>query len=784
MATTTILLWLFFILGVSYTGYTIKELNENGFNDVFKEQLTKFIDNCKNNVDWYNKNNATAKFIEEYTANHPDATSETIAQSIYKGLTNTSTNIITVAKKVWDVFREFVSAIVQGLLKLSIPIGATPVSTPQEIAQACDIASNWDEVTASPGKAYAALELISTLLAAGVSFKIFQGRIKESAAADTDTNSYTKNCVSTVFAYICEKNTLTSNSKTFTASNGTKLSYYTPILDSSRYTIDENWHIGINTANVSYSAVSMNPHILNGDGGNLWDDFTMDGEQINVGYHICYIVVSALYNATKLTMAKYFSGQTSLPYGSLTDNTKVYTPTSSTAKYYYVSDVDIYPGMYTKYDQWTWVQRYLTSDGVTDIGALGDVYLKINEDQTADVVTPGRVTDDTNVIDGPVSTGYTDAWVESYPTNTTVADVIDGSDTATVDTATDSKVITDADTQTDVLDNATTITDTVDEINNNPSAVVPPIVPPPTIGITSSGFITLFNPTLSQLSMLNDILWSEDFITNFLKMINDPVDGIISLMAVPITPSTGGSQSVRLGNYDSGISMPKVSNQFGTFSCGSIVINETFGNFMDYAPYTSVQLYLPFVGIVKLSTNEVMGATVSVNYNIDFLTGECLAQVGIAKKGISATSYVYNGNMAMQLPITGANYSRFYSSIVKGAASIGAAALTGGAALPVVAGTAALNAGMNAGADIQKAGSISGNSGFLGDFTPYVIVTMPSLNRDSDYDEYEGNVVNKTVTLGNMSGYTRCKEVHVSSKTATVNELQEIEQLLKVGVLL
>jgi hypothetical protein len=427
----------------------------------------------------------------------------------------------------------------------------------------------------------------------------------------------------------------------------------------------------------------------------------------------------------------------------------------------------------------------------TEASALGDVYEKINTDETADVVTPGRVVDEqTGVIDGPISTGYTDSWVENYPAKTdeTVAEIVNGQDVATVDTDTNSRVIADTDTATgtkdDVLDDTQTISNTIDDISGRDDAVIPTVVPTPTTSVTSSGFITLFNPSMSQLSQLNDILWSEDFITNFRKMITDPVDGIISLLAVPVQPSISGSQTVRLGNYDSGISMPKVSNQFGTVSCGSVAISETFSNFMDYSPYTKIELYLPFVGIVPLNTNEVMGASVSVTYNIDFLTGECIAQVGVSKKGLSAVTYVFNGNMAMQLPITGANYSRFYSSIVKGAAGIATAAATGGATLPLVVGNAALNAGLNSGGDVIKSGSISGNAGFLGGFTPYIIVSLPSPNRDSNYSDYEGNVVNEVVTLSSVSGYTRCKEIHLSSKTATGNELSEIESLLKTGVIL
>lgn len=333
----------------------------------------------------------------------------------------------------------------------------------------------------------------------------------------------------------------------------------------------------------------------------------------------------------------------------------------------------------------------------------------------------------------------------------------------------------------DVLSATDTAEDVLDKIDSNPSPVTPPIIQPPIIGVSTSGFITLFNPTMSELSALNDVLWSEDFITNFRKLITDPMDGIISLLAVPIQPTTGGKSEVTFGNFKSGISMRRITNQYGSFSCGSIEVKETFGNYLDYAPYTKIALYLPFVGFVRLNTNEVMGSVLGIVYNVDFLTGECIAQVTIAKKGLSATAYVYNGNMGMQLPITGSNYSRFYSGIIKGAVGVASGVATGALGAPLVA-SGIMDLAMNSGGDVVHSGSISGNAGFLGEFRPYLIVTLPAPNMADDYNTIEGYVANDNIRIGSRSGFVRVKEVHLSIPNATQEEVHEIESLLKSGV--
>jgi len=52
-----------------------------------------------------------------------------------------------------------------------------------------------------------------------------------------------------------------------------------------------------------------------------------------------------------------------------------------------------------------------------------------------------------------------------------------------------------------------------------------------------------------------------------------------------------------------------------------------YNNFIDYQPYCTAELYIPYCGSVKIDPQQYVGHHLSVRYLIDFPTGACLALV-------------------------------------------------------------------------------------------------------------------------------------------------------------
>lgn len=374
----------------------------------------------------------------------------------------------------------------------------------------------------------------------------------------------------------------------------------------------------------------------------------------------------------------------------------------------------------------------------------------------------------------------------TYPVEMPDTDALDGSATKPQEQA-QKGVNEDAENSKVIEDAITIVPEIAQEIEATDDPTIDdgetPIPVIPAIGVQGTGFVALYNPTQSQLSAFSQYLWSNDFIENFKKLFSNPMDAIIGLHLIYATPSRGNEAEIVCGYSHSGVMSNTVNSQYIEINCGSIKVNRYFGNVLDYAPYTKLQAYLPFVGIVDLDTNEIMNGTLNIKYRIDVLTGSCLARLKITRGDYKAELYNFAGNCAVQLPISGGSYSGIIANAIGVAGSIGATIASGGALAPVLVGSMASSA-VNSHVNVSHSGSLGSNAGALGIMKPYLIITRPKPAEASNYQNFYGRPSNKTVRLSSCSGYTRIKEVHVDHIVATDNELSEIEQLLKEGVII
>lgn len=310
----------------------------------------------------------------------------------------------------------------------------------------------------------------------------------------------------------------------------------------------------------------------------------------------------------------------------------------------------------------------------------------------------------------------------------------------------------------------------------------------PISNVKASSLYTIWNPTQDQLNNLATFLWSTDFVDLIKKVLQSPMDAMISLALFPITPKTDGTHVINLGYVPSGVSALRVSNQFQTFQTSGLVVPHKYNSYLDYSPYTTAEIYLPFIGFKSLNINDVMGKTVSVNYNIDMLSGTCTAIVKVDGNSM----YSYSGNMALFLPLSAGNWARMMNSIfgaIGGVASIGAgvAGVMSGSALlgsTAAAVSGARTLGNLESNSVSRSGKISGNAGILGDYQPFIVITRPINDKPSTFNSNIGQTYNKSVQLGTLSGFTVVDEAHVEGMSATETEKKEIERLLKEGVIL
>lgn len=320
-----------------------------------------------------------------------------------------------------------------------------------------------------------------------------------------------------------------------------------------------------------------------------------------------------------------------------------------------------------------------------------------------------------------------------------------------------------------------------------PTTPTPIILPPSTDVI---GMYRIYNPTPSQLQSITNFLWNKSegeggsFFDNVTKLFQDPMQCIIGLSRVYAPVSVSGTEQFTIGKVTvptSWLSLPvnTTSSQYSEVDMGSVSIKEYFGDVRDYDGYTQIQIYLPFIGFRQLKTNDVMGGTIHLTYYVDILTGNCNAKIDVSRKNmVRQCLYTFDGNCSEQIPVSGSNYTNLISSTLMGMIS---GSGTGGQIGAVVGGTTSLLSGMSN--NVQRSGSISGSLGAINIKKPYLIISRPIPADANTFNTFYGYPANKTIRLGNCSGYTKVKSVHVEGIICTDEEKNMIETQLKQGVL-
>lgn len=316
-----------------------------------------------------------------------------------------------------------------------------------------------------------------------------------------------------------------------------------------------------------------------------------------------------------------------------------------------------------------------------------------------------------------------------------------------------------------------------------------PFAIPPYISASSSGFVRLFNPTLSEINSLASFMWSTGFDLDTVKRVYaNPIDYIIGASIVPVIPSIKtASYPISFpglaGSISSGVSMDEVY-QYATVSCGSIFISPKWNSYLDYSPYHRFQIWLPYIGFRDIDADDIMNRTIELQYLVDLLSGACNAELLCG----GSVLYSWQGQCGAQIPINSADWSSMLTGAISLAASavkLGASIATGGAtASSLVTDVASAGASaFNLKPSISRGGTVAGAAGFMAQQTPYIVRTRPELALPDMQSHFIGYPSFTTVTLGDISGYAEVYSIHLHGVPATEAELTEIEQILKGGVI-
>lgn len=170
--------------------------------------------------------------------------------------------------------------------------------------------------------------------------------------------------------------------------------------------------------------------------------------------------------------------------------------------------------------------------------------------------------------------------------------------------------------------------------------------------------------TQNQMQSFYSSVWDTD-LTDFVKgaftgIYSNLISNVVSLKFMPTTAEnlggTGDTSPVILGfkTYDD-LTVQTIGNTTAPIvNIGSYKFAKEYNSFADYAPYTDVKLYLPFVGVVPIDTNLFMGsgggetATLNIKAQYDLQSGLITYFIMRNKTMISSVS----GRMAVEVPVS------------------------------------------------------------------------------------------------------------------------------------
>lgn len=294
--------------------------------------------------------------------------------------------------------------------------------------------------------------------------------------------------------------------------------------------------------------------------------------------------------------------------------------------------------------------------------------------------------------------------------------------------------------------------------------------------VLSSGIGVLtstFHMTKERLVQLGQFLWGSSIFDEFSLINNNPIENIISCKAIPYAIG-GTTQEITLGNVKTGVNGEKISQNFSKQTIGSVAIAEHYNNFLDYAPYTNVIIYLPYIGFKELDTSLVMGKTLRIEYTLDVITGGCLAQIYVGKIRL----YEFTGNIGVDISITASNRAQVESAYINAGVGVVSSAMSGNV-------TGAVNSIIGA-ATSQYHYSGTGNPSpscvASTNRTCYVIIDRPQYQPLKAFNHTRGRMCCLSKTIGSLKGYTVCDgNIDISGISATDEEKDEIVNILSTG---
>ena len=315
--------------------------------------------------------------------------------------------------------------------------------------------------------------------------------------------------------------------------------------------------------------------------------------------------------------------------------------------------------------------------------------------------------------------------------------------------------------------------------------------------LTSAGaFNTFYALSESELKSFANELWTADenkfnqIIQGLMLMGENPMDGIISLQLYPFSllnlSSLATTQPIQIGRTQLNTTASKIKGLNAIIDLGTINLWNYFDSFLDYEPYSTATLYIPYCGSIQLSLNDTIGKSISVKLIVDYNSGICTAVV--FSDGIPI---VYkNGVIGQQISVTGTDNATMASNAISSSLNMLNSATNFIAGGKDVSSTIQNSANLLASSFdysamrtiYQTQGANSSQINMYQPQKPHIIINLAEFEVADDFGKYHGFRCDFYDFINSLNGYVETDTPILTNINATEEEKNIIIELMRGGI--
>ena len=340
-------------------------------------------------------------------------------------------------------------------------------------------------------------------------------------------------------------------------------------------------------------------------------------------------------------------------------------------------------------------------------------------------------------------------------------------------------------------------------------------IKPPYSYVTTPDFMTSYAISGSNIGALYDIMWkNNDLINEVKEMVQNPWSLIYNVSLFPINYNlfkravanttlsedipeeqifigkyglpTDGQQWIRGKRIENGCINKFYVGSFAQFS---------FESFEDYPPYREGKVWAPFYGYIDIDISEWFTKVMLMFYTIDWATGDCIITLEYTDGTIvqSVNCRIGSTTIISSDDKTAGVLRSLSEGLIKTLTNALSSAAVGGKSGAVESLAKGVSTTVNnvtsasMSPSYSQGGSIGGTISYAMPLKPYVLFKEKRVISQRDEGVAARNHIigapyNQVGKISEHSGFITVSSCHISIPWAQDSEIAEIENLLRIGV--